>query len=337
MDGVSLTTVVSRFPLKRVCDFWLCYRKRPPLSPMPTPPLSSSTPPFDALRPMRTPPGLLNAVKFIQDIHDSTTLKSEVSTLCRTLPQADIRSMLPPHTFCLSSPVKPITCGGMSRIYEARMLEFGDVIVKITDRRRSLGKYESYGYTLLQKAGLPIPILHYKVSQNGFDIMAMERLTCTLTTLLTAIAHNQRDFGDLLTHIITWIDALLRKLQDFDLAFCDLSADNIMCRITEGKHIEFVLIDPQFAVSMSHLSAKMGAEWAESVDRIHFGLKMRALSLMKQKDGASPCLQRIAERICKELIGYLPPAGDVRQWLTGKLPSILRIAYSLLGHSASAP
>lgn len=321
MECYYLSTVVSLSPFKKICDCWLCFRQPAIIQPIPTPPLAGAS----ILEPIKCPRAFLEDVKFIQDIHDTATLRSVVSSMCRTAPKDDIGGLLPSN---FRNP-RPITCGGMSRIYSATdSVRDEEVIIKITDRSRSLGGFESHGYGLLRTAGLPMPRILWSGQRGMYDILILEKLVCTLTAALTGIAHKHHVFGGMLKPIIHHVDALLRGLKDNGIVFCDLSADNIMCRFSpDSTSMELILIDPQFALPFATLSSKVGHEWAEHFDRVHFGLKLRALSLVPQRNS----LHSIADKMCKELLGFVPSDSDVKVWLTKKLPSTLRIAYGLLG------
>jgi hypothetical protein len=285
--------------------------------------------PSQPLQPIPCPRQLLRAIHYIQDVHDHTTLRSIANSMCRTkaVKVDDVRGFLPSEYACL----EPITCGGMSRIYSAkRVVEESqeDVIIKITDRTTSLGRHEIHGYKLLTSAGIATPnIVWHDAARGRYEVTIMQRLDCTVTSLLTAIAHNLQEFEPVLDVLMRHVGALLHALSDANIAFCDLSSDNIMCRYDAAtESLELVLIDPQFALPITELAKHLGAKWAKHVDRIHLAMKIRALSLLSH----GKAMRITTKRACEDLMGFTPTDADVRTWLTRKLPACLRIAYQQL-------
>jgi hypothetical protein len=294
-------------------------------------------PPNHPLAHIPCPRNLLTAVHYIQDVHDSTTLGSIANRMCRTkaVRVDDVRSLLPAEYACL----EPITCGGMSRIYAAKRVE-GDrdgdsaheygidhVIVKVTDRTTSLGRHEHYGYRLLQAAGIETANVVWQATKGKYDIIVLQRLDCTVTSLLTAIAHNQAEFMPIYHALMQHIAALVHALTNAGISFCDLSADNIMCRHDPRKNtLHLVLIDPQFALPTSELSKHLGIKWAKHVDRIHLAMKIQALSMVSHGN----VMRAVTCKACDDLLGFVPKDADVHVWLTRKLPACIRIAYHVL-------
>jgi hypothetical protein len=292
--------------------------------------------PRHPLAPIPCPRQLLTAVHYIQDVHDSTTLRSIANSMCRTkaVRVDDVRSFLPAEYACL----EPITCGGMSRIYAAKRVEgersesseeYGveRVIVKVTDRTTSLGRHEHHGYRLLQAAGIETARIVWHDSKSKYDIIVLQRLDCTVTSLLTAIAHNQAEFMPIFHSLMQHIASLVHSLANAGISFCDLSSDNIMCRHDPETHtLHLVLIDPQFALPTSELAKHLGIKWATHVDRIHLAMKIRALSMLSH----GTAMRSVTRKACDELLGFVPGDADVRMWLTRKLPACLRIAYHML-------
>ena len=293
--------------------------------------------PTHPLAPIPCPRNLLTAVHYIQDVHDSTTLRSIANSMCRTkaVRVDDVRAILPAEYACL----EPITCGGMSRIYAAKRVErdsseggggdsgVGHVIVKVTDRTTSLGRHEHYGYKLLKDAGIETAHVVWHDSKGKYDIIVLQRLDCTVTSLMTAIAHNQAEFMPIFHSLMQHIASLVHSLANAGISFCDLSADNIMCRhdpIHNTLHL--VLIDPQFALPTTELARHLGVKWATHVDRIHLAMKIRALSLLSH----GTAMRVVTRKACDELLGFVPSDADVQTWLTRKLPACLRIAYHIL-------
>jgi len=333
-ERISLsTTIVPEWGcLQRMCDAWSVrnkWRKKllesggvdVVIRPAPTHPLD----------PIPCPRNLLTAVHYIQDVHDSTTLRSIANSMCRTkaVRVDDVRAILPAEYACL----EPITCGGMSRIYAAKRVA-GDsnecvehVIVKVTDRTTSLGRHEHYGYKLIQDAGIETAKVVWHDSKGKYDIIVLQRLDCTLTSILTAIAHNQTEFMPIFELVMQHIASLVHALSNAGISFCDLSADNIMCRHDPVRNtLHLVLIDPQFALPTTELARHLGKKWATHVDRIHLAMKIRALSLLSH----GTAMRVVTRKACDELLGFVPSDADVHMWLTRKLPACLRIAYHIL-------
>ncbi len=341
-ERVSLsTTIVPEWGcLQRMRDAWsVRWRKRllangvdVVIRPAPTHPLT----------PIHCPRNLLTAIHYIQDVHDSTTLRSIANSMCRTkaVRVDDVRSFLPAEYACL----EPITCGGMSRIYAAKRVDvthsegrdacdpehercIEDVIIKLTDRTTSLGRHEQYGYRLLQAAGIETARIMWHDTKGKYDIIVLQRLDCTVTSLLTAIAHNQEEFMPVFHSLMQHIASLVHALTNAGISFCDLSADNIMCRFDSANNtLHLVLIDPQFALPTVQLARHLGLKWATHVDRIHLAMKIRALSMLSH----GTHMRVVTRKSCDELLGFVPSDAEVHVWLMRKLPACLRIAYHIL-------
>lgn len=231
--------------------------------------------------------------------------------------------------------VRPLTCGGMSRIYAARS-PTSDVVIKITDCSKGLGMYEYECFERLASKGFRIPHIHYMAMYGRYHIMILSRHAFTLSTFLITLAEKNQgqalseEDECLLGAAVSNLKYILRLLRHHDISFCDLSPDNIMVDINPvNGHGRFVLIDPQFAVPSHPLAKKIGRRWAENIDRVHFAFKIRTLA------ASDPRLTSIADFICLELLGYIPTECAARKWVLTVLPHGLRIAHDCLAELKS--
>jgi hypothetical protein len=216
-----------------------------------------------------------------------------------------------------------LTCGGMSRIFSTTN---PNVLVKISDMSRGWSRYEPHGYDLLQRHKLPTATVVFAICRQGYMIIAVERLHCTVASLLKTVAMGNVLYMDKIT---CGLQRLLDVLRAANITFGDLSPDNIMCRVLDdGQGVELVLIDPQFATTTSHLEGAMGHRGARTFDTIHLALKIQALGTVSR----DPTIQRAATAVCCAILGRkTPPSRDhMVQWLLHDVPIGLRIAYTAL-------
>jgi tRNA A-37 threonylcarbamoyl transferase component Bud32 len=325
-DAALSTTIVTRTcsPLKALCNFFMTKKLRysrpmPPGLVIPELPTTNVDDPIPSI-----PCGadLLASLRYIQDIHN-LNMRSVTDTLCRTKRvKNDALVKLVPKGMTL---LRPMTCGGMSRIYVVRDETHDTLaVMKITNLCTSLGKFEVFGYELLEQSGIPIPHIYSWDIRAGHLVIAIEKLECTISSLITAIAYHQ-SHRHLIDNIIEALKHLLSRLHASGISFCDLSPDNIMCRL-RGDTLELVLIDPQFAVPQSALGKNIGEQWAKNFDVVHFSLKTQALSVLSNNQ----MMRFVTRAIVTALVGSEPNIADVRTWLVREIPLGLQGAYAAL-------
>lgn len=266
-------------------------------------------------------------------IRDFKMLQS-VTSLCRT-PRLDVQFVAKciPDSY---KDVRELTCGGMSRIFSATSghgTSSSNVVIKVTDCSRGLGMHEYDCYTLLAQNGFNIPTIDYVAKYGNTLIMILSRYAFSLSSLFFSLAttnsHNQGTNPRILDDIIECVCCLLNKLKERDIAYCDFSPDNIMVDIdTTTLCGKLVLIDPQFALPMSHLASKLGRHWAENIDRVHFAHKVRILALQDRR------LSHISDTICTKFLGHVPSEKETTKWVLNVLPHGLRIAYDSIHNEA---
>ena len=326
MDDASLsTTIVSRTmsPLRVVCNFLTCRRMRRQMTPLGlTVPDVCVTHMAAQVPTIPCDDSFLESLRYVQDVHNISSMRSATNSLCRTKKvRNDKLAALVPKGMTL---VKPMTCGGMSRIYTVRTNDGTHAVMKVSNLKTSLGSFEIFGYELLCKSGLQTPTIHAWDVKDGHLVIVTEQLECTVSTLVTAIAYHPMH-RHLVGNIIAALKDLLARLHDASITFCDLSPDNIMCRRVDGG-LQLVLIDPQFTLPRSCLSASLGEQWARVFDIVHFALKIQALSVLSHHPG----MRSITREIVTALIGKELDMADIRKWLFHEIPVGLRAAYSSL-------
>lgn len=266
---------------------------------------------------------LLDTVRTIQKIHDKVTLASSLRTRCLT---GDIPGSLfdkIPQQYRVKN---HITLGGMSRIYTASSTSGTEYIMKITDTSKSLGGHEMKGYKLLQQHDIPSARVEFHTCIDTYHVTVIEKLECTLTTLILAIS-TTKGFSPLIQSVIGGLECLLALLEKARVTFVDLTTDNIMCRLSDDQStLELVLIDPQFVVPMDTLALKLGKAYAENIDRIHVCMKLLGVSRLKTSD----VVVKHANTVCKQCLGYVPDIHEVVDMLTKRVPGVVRTAYGLL-------
>lgn len=281
---------------------------------------------------------VLNKARFIQNEHDAH-MRLRTKTVCRTKPMEipDVAALLPP-ALKKYTPTHELTAGGMSRIFATND---PTVLLKISDISRGWSKHESTGYDLLGSRSIPAATVLYAGFHKGYLILAVEKLSCTVASVIQSLACTDALYLD---EVVRGMRALLTNLRRAHLTFCDLSPDNIVCRhLDKGGEtvlVELVLIDPQFAVPTTELAIYMGERRAEEFDTVHLSLKIMAMGAVS-KDGT---LRLLTDAACCALLGLedLPSEKSMTQWLLTDLPMGLRLAYKALDtmsatHKLSSP
>jgi hypothetical protein len=261
----------------------------------------------------------LHTLRSVQKIHNNATLRSSLVDRCltRDIPRDLFRGLEYVVTH-------PVTLGGMSRIFAVRRGS-ESFTMKVTDVSRSLGNHEMQGYEFLAENGIPCARVEYHTQVGTFHVTVIERLECTLTTVLLAMAIDGKN-DDVLDGVTAGIERLLKLLRRQGLVFVDFTTDNIMCRLTPEGNLEFVLIDPQFVVLTASLTARFGKAYAENLDRVHLCIKLLGISLLKTGKG----LRRYAKAVCRDILGYVPATADVARVLSRHVPLAIRAAHDVL-------
>jgi hypothetical protein len=269
---------------------------------------------------LKLPDMLLARAAALQKGHDAHMRRETAARTCRTRPltMEHATTLVEGLGVVLTT---QLTCGGMSRIFSTTN---PDVLVKISDVSRGWSRYEPHGYDLLQQHNLPTATVVFAQYRKGYMIIAVERLHCTVASMLKTAA---LDSGFYIDEITRGIQKLLYALQRSKITFGDLSPDNIMCRLLETG-VEFVLIDPQFVTYTKNLESAMGSTGARTFDTIHLALKIQALGTVSR----DPAVQRAATAVCCTLLGReTPPSKEhMVHWLLHDVPIGLRIAYTAL-------
>ena len=246
---------------------------------------------------------------------------------CRTKPPPALRQLLAG----LDVKVEALeTHGGMGRIYTLRDPA---KILKVADIRTSWCKYEPANYALLKSRGIPCAHLDFATTRTvhvpgvaidaAYVVMAMERLDCTLTACIRAMARLP-DPARSPAHIAAILQRVLDTLAANGLVYGDLSPDNIMFRSVGGTRYELALIDPQFVVPLDAFKAAMGAARALAFDTTYLALKVQAIGLL------DPVVAKFADAVCAHILGHTPLEKHTRRWLLHEAPVALFLAYDIL-------
>lgn len=277
---------------------------------------------------IRLPGKVLRSARSIQGEHD-THMRTKARSLCRTEPlkltEASRLIQAVPFDVQLSH---ELTAGGMSRIFATTRQ---DILVKISDITRGWSKYECHGYELLKQYGAPAASILYAGFQKGYLVVVVERLDCTVASVIKSISSMNGFYLDEVTYGLQQVLANLRRAS---ITFCDLSPDNIMCKhpvaFTDDElvAVELVLIDPQFAVPSQCIARSMGDQWASEFDTVHLSLKIMAMGAVE----TNKSLRWATDAVCCALLGRDAPPSQKHmiRWLLRDLPMGLRLAYDAL-------
>lgn len=328
-EAIHLTTTVMPLPtkcktLRRAKDhiesWWM---RTSPWRKALRPQHAKSTSAEGVAHVLNLPGMLLSRAAALQKGHDAHMRRETAARTCRTRPlsMADATQLVDGLGLVLTS---QLTCGGMSRIFSTTK---PDILVKISDVSRGWSRYEPHGYDLLQQHDLPTATVVFAQYRKGYMIIAVERLHCTVSSILKTAA---LDNGLYIDEITRGIQRLLYALRCSKITFGDLSPDNIMCRLLDDGQggVELVLIDPQFVTYTKNLEGAMGSSGATAFDTIHLALKIQALGTVS-RDHA---VQRAANAVCCALLGRdTPPSNEhMVQWLLHDVPIGLRLAFTAL-------
>jgi hypothetical protein len=229
------------------------------------------------------------------------------------------------------------THGGMGRIYTLRD---PDQVLKIADVRTSWCKHEARNYKVLETAGIPCArVLASAVRTvspgKTYAVMVLERLDFTMTAYIRALARTTACVSTSVRVVVQAIRELLHVLQLNDLAFGDLSPDNIMFRRLDSEAddsgcpatYELALIDPQFMCPLSLFEDAVGPVRGRAFDTTYVALKIQAIGLLDRA-----CMP-FTDAVCAGLLGHTPLEKHTRRWLLHEAPVGLFMAYDVLRQS----
>lgn len=264
---------------------------------------------------LRLPKRVWDRARALQTQHDA---RMRTAAPCRTpaLSDALAASLIEGLGVTLQG---ELTCGGMSRIFTT---DNRDVLVKISDVSRGWSRHEPRNYASLVDRELPAARVAFARFRRGYLVIGVERLHCTVASVIRSVA---MDNGLYLDEVTRGLTLLLDALRASETTFCDLSPDNIMCRVPPG---DLVLIDPQFAAPTRALEPGLGVAWASGFDTMHLALKIQAMGVTDR----DPAVRRAADALCCALLGREDPPSveHMTQWLLRDVPTGLRLAYAAL-------
>ena len=268
------------------------------------------------------PPGLLERAISIQRNHD-TKMHHLGNNICNTPPISTTRarSLLSEHNHPFSI-TRPLTVGGISRIFET---DDDSVLVKFS-LDDSYGKWEPIGYGLLTRHAIPsAKVLDYHLTE-GYLILVLERLPCSLSAILQSISALD---VDTIESVVGATRHLLHMLFQAGLSFTDLGPDNIMY---DPSKKQLKLIDPQFLVPVKDLSARVGEKWGTRLDTSTLCLRIYAIGMVHVE--CSHVCQIVSRTLLQQ---DLPPTKHQIKWLTIDLRMFLNTAFKILGEKKFMP
>lgn len=215
----------------------------------------------------------------------------------------------------------PETNGGMARIYA---LEDPDKVLKVADVQRSWCKYEPRNYQRLHALGIPCSRLWdwqmCKIDDVYYVAMVLERLEFTLTAYIRAAGRVHANPKK----VVGLVQTILEELRQKNLAYVDLSPDNIMFRDVGNGTFAAALIDPQFVVPLDAFAKKMPPRKAQTFDTTYVALKIQAIGMM------DPEVHKFTEAVCAGVLGHVPLEKHAVRWLVHDAPVGLFMAYDIL-------
>jgi hypothetical protein len=213
------------------------------------------------------------------------------------------------------------THGGMGRIYALRD---SSKVLKIADVDRSWCAYEPRNYEILREKGISCALVYgdwtRTLDNKTYMLTVLERLEFTMTALIRA-AGRLRQNPSSLSKILKSVLVVLKRA---NLAYGDLSPDNIMFRKVGQDTYELALVDPQFMVPLDAFKRKMTPEKGEHFDTTYLALKVQTIGIL------DPAVRKFTDTICRDILGYVPPQEKTRGWLVRDAPIGLFIAYDVL-------
>jgi hypothetical protein len=179
---------------------------------------------------------------------------------------------------------------------------------------------EASNYSLLASHNIPcahvIESRDVRVDETTYSVTVMTRLDFTLTALLRAAGIANRKPRGLSVALSDLLD-LLRKS---NIAYVDLSPDNIMFSRVRGNVFRVHLIDPQFVTSLSIFERLYKSR---EYDCMYLACKLFVLGKLHAR------CWKFAQSLCRHLLGYVPSQGSVVQFLQEQAPRATSIAQSL--------
>jgi hypothetical protein len=236
------------------------------------------------------------------------------------------------------------THGGMGRIYA---LKDPSRVLKVADLKTSWCRYEPMNYRTLEANNIPCATMYADcrrpLDNTVFVLMVLERLEFTMTALIRAAGRTKQDPRK----ISVILKSVLRMLKNANLAYGDLSPENIMFRrcspesssdsasgstsasasgstSTPTNLFEIALVDPQFVVPLDAFQRGMTVKKADAFDTTYLALKIQIIGIL------DPPIRKFAESICADILGYVPTEQQTRHWLVYDAPVGLFVAYDIL-------
>lgn len=180
-------------------------------------------------------------------------------------------------------------------------------VVKVSKTRM-----EAHNYSILRAVG--IPSAHVVISRDVhvqpdemYSVTVMQRLDFTLTALLRASGHTKKyPHG-----VYKALTDILDNLYKHNIAYVDLSPDNIMFRKVSARTYCVHLIDPQFVTPLDDFSRVYTSSSYDprTYDTVYLSMKLYVLGLLHVS------CQQFATDLCRQLLGYMPSRRDVYDFL----------------------
>lgn len=179
---------------------------------------------------------------------------------------------------------------------------------------------EASNYSLL--ASHDIPCAHVvesrdvRVDEEVYSVTVMARLDFTLTALIRAAGMT----GCKPRGLSSALEDLLSLLKKANIVYIDLSPDNIMFSRVRNNVFRVHVIDPQFVTSLSVFDRLYKSR---EYDCMYLACKLYVLGKLH------PSCWRLAQSLCRRLLGYLPTQGSVLGFLQEKVPEAMSIVHGL--------
>lgn len=155
---------------------------------------------------------------------------------------------------------------------------------------------EAHNYSLLLSRGIPcahvVESRDVRIDDLVYSVTIMNRLEFTLSALIRASGYTRQYPRGLAEALID----LLYMLKRENIAYVDLSPDNIMFSKGKGNVFAVHVIDPQFVVPLDAFTR---------VYNRHYDCTYLALKLFVLGQLHPPCTQ-YAKSLCRSLLGYVP-------------------------------
>jgi hypothetical protein len=221
------------------------------------------------------------------------------------------------------------THGGMGRIYA---LKDPSRVLKVADLKTSWCRYEPGNYRTLEANNIPCATMYADcrrpLDNTVFVLMILERLEFTMTALIRAAGRAKEDPRK----ISIILKSLLRMLKNANLAYGDLSPENIMFRrcssesSSDSASASGCTSSPTnlFEIALDAFQRGMTVKKADAFDTTYLALKIQIIGIL------DPPIRKFAESICADILGYVPTEQQTRHWLVYDAPVGLFVAYDIL-------